>query len=263
MEAAIRYSNVTSRLVKEFQDNPTSYDKLDVDNVLVNGWLLKNAVFECIMTEDEVFENITTTLKWRKSTNLNSFDDEYFPKEFYEMGIVFPCNKDKINNSLLFLRLSAFNKLRPLKKLLKQFTFHQMTKMDYAEKGANWDLVIDYTDSGLINFEIDFILRKIDKHFNSIRYIIHLNTNVLERSLVTLKSRKMNISIKHKFCSSLYLSRYIDEEQVPKVCGGGFDNKMDVPDETKAFMEVYERYGLTKKYAENGVKELQKFMIKN
>lgn len=96
LEKAHIFSDVSAKLVLQYESDKSIFEKEDLDRVITDGFLIKEAVFTEKLNEQEAIERVSDILKWRKSYGITRRKDDYFPLEFYQLAFMFPYNKDKV-----------------------------------------------------------------------------------------------------------------------------------------------------------------------
>lgn len=256
-ELAQAFSNVTNKLISEFDANPNLYEQCDIDTITSDGWLIKYCVFLRKMSEEDSVALIMRTLQWRKSKGFADKTDDYFPKELYELGCVFPYNQDKDGNRLLYFRLNR--RLSAMGKLAKDFLLHQVNKIDKMANGNNRFLIlIDYTDAALAYNDqyLVFYLFKLVKHFPAFKYFIHYNTNPIIRRLIKYTSRKAI----DKFAENKQIFDHFHDAFLPQYLGGTCAQSIkECPTDSQSILDCFQNLGLNKKLAIKRKQHLDKY----
>jgi hypothetical protein len=247
-ELAQVFSNVTNRLITEFETHPDLYEKVDVETITSEGWLIKFCVFLEKMTEDQAYDTIVRILKWRKTKSFADKLDTDFPKELYETGAAFPYNQDKDGNLTLCFRLD-----RRLSqwggKVAKKFLLHQLSKVDKLANGnSRFVVLVDYSNSQLAYSDqyLVFYLFKLARHFPACRYFIHYNANPLTKRMIQYTYRKPI----DKFAEKKQIFDHFHDKYLPQYLGGTCNNPIgESPADCVSIVDCYESLGIDKKSA--------------
>lgn len=246
-ELANVFSNVTNKLISEFEAHPDLYEKNDIETITSEGWLIKYCVFLEKMTEDDSVRLITDILKWRKTKGFADKTDADFPKEMFELGAVFPYTQDKDGNIVLCFRLEK--RLSRFGKLAKKFLLHQLNKVDKQANGNNrFVVLVDYSNSAMAYSDqnLVFYLFKVMRHFPACRYFIHYNANSITKRLIQHTYRKSM----DKFAEKKQIFDHFHDQYLPPYLGGKCDKStIDTPKESPSIVDCYQSLGINKKSA--------------
>ena len=255
-ELANVFSNVTNRLITEFEAKPDLYEKVDTETITSEGWLIKYCVFLEKMTEEDSFQLITKILKWRKTKSFAEKTDADFPKELFEIGGAFPYTQDKDGNCVLVLRLDR--RLSRIGKLAKKFLLHQLNKVDKQANGNNkFVVLVDYTNSSYQDQWLVFYLFKMMHHFPCCKYFIHYNASAVTKRLIQYTYRK---SI-DKFAEKKQIHDHFHDKYLPQYLGGTCTKSTtEIPKESMSIVDCYQTLGINKKSALKHKDQLSKLI---
>ena len=123
------------RFLAQCVSNPGIYHPIDVERVRSEDWEVRRYVVN-FDTEDEAYEELTRTLKWKKSFGLHDRSDDYFPKELH---IIFGHENYSYDRKGLVVKWNTedrYRKIGDLSPLIQQFCAHQLEQLD-RNAGAN------------------------------------------------------------------------------------------------------------------------------
>ena len=246
-ELANVFSNVTNRLITEFEAKPELYEKSDIDTITSEGWLIKYCVFLEKMSEEDSYQLIIKILKWRKTKSFANKTDADFPKELFETGGAFPYTQDKDGNCVLVFRLDR--RLSQMGKLAKKFLLHQLNKVDKEANGnSKFVVLVDYTNSQMAYHDqyLVFYLIKLMQYFPCCKYFIHYNASAITKRLIQFTNRK---SI-DKFAEKKQIHDHFHDQYLPKYLGGTCTKSItESPKESLSILDCYQSLGMNKKSA--------------
>ena len=257
-ELANVFSNVTNRLISEFEEHPELYEKSDIDTITSEGWLIKYCVFLEKMSEEDSVQMITKILKWRKTKAFADKTDADFPKEMYEIGCAFPYTQDKDGNCVLVFRLDR--RISQMGKMAKKFLLHQLNKVDKQANGNNkFVVLVDYSNSTMAysDQKLVFYLFKLMRHFPACKYFIHYNANPITRRLIQYTYRK---SI-DKFAEKKQIFDHFHDQYLPQYLGGTCPKPVaEAPKESQSIVDCYQNLGMNKKVALKRKESMKKYV---
>ncbi|XP_054158830.1 motile sperm domain-containing protein 2-like [Oppia nitens] len=265
-ELAQVFSNVTNRLIQEFDSNPQLYEPVDMDCITSEGWLIKYCIFLEKMSETDAYNLISRTLKWRKLKGFAGKVDTDFPRELYQMGSVFQYNQDKDGNLVMIVRLDRqLGRLVPgasSRRLAKQFLAHQLDKLDKSANGNNrFVVLVDYTGTGslaLTELQLVLYLIRLVRQFPACRYLIHYNQGPVARHMVQSTYRKSM----DKFAEKKQIFDHFHDRYLPQYLGGTCTQSMvDTPAQSPGLVDCCDKLGINRKLVIKHRDQLAKLTI--
>ena len=112
-------------------------------------------------SEDEIFNELDTILKLRRSRGVNNFTEESFPREIYQIGVAnFLDNNDDGQANVWdeFSRLRTNYKSPEFQKLFRDYIVYFYTLQQDAILRSNWDkfnVIFDLSDITVANINFD------------------------------------------------------------------------------------------------------------
>jgi len=218
---------VRRRFFEEFYaENPDDYEPTDIQRLRTDDWFVKRFIIARFRQEEESLKMINDAMKWRKEYGIHHLSAEYFPKEFYISGGLFPYEKDKFGNATLYMRIKMVKRIPELTPYLRKFLAWQLWKVDEENNGNGWVIIFDTTDAGISNCDIDFLFFMISTLKNyfpiGVEYILVHNLPwvlqqawKLARNWIPPERRKLV-----RFSSDSDITDYIDAENLPDYMGG-------------------------------------------
>lgn len=201
------------------------YYKEDYERILIDDWFVKRFLIASRRKKEEAFEMIKKSLAWRKEVDLRSLLDYSFPIEFYKIGGLFIYEKDKQDNTVIYMRIFLHQKIPELDPFVKKFLIHTINKADIISKG-NVALVFDLTNAGYANVDLEFLKYLIFINSNYfpfvVKYVLVHNTpwflNTLRKLIFSILPEGWIELI--KFSSGDQILDYIDACNLPDYLGG-------------------------------------------
>ena len=114
----------------ELAKEDTDFEPSDVSRVKSDGkWCEKFTLGA--NDEGDIVQAMIRTLKWRKSSGVKNFTDDYFPQEIYKIGFLVEIGKAKSGQPVLLIRLNRWRRVSPeFREIMKRFLVHQIEKYD-------------------------------------------------------------------------------------------------------------------------------------
>ncbi len=82
-----------------------------MNNIFIFCHLFIRYIWHKCFNEENAFQMLTESMKWRKDFGISQIRDNYFPYEFYACGALFPYCKDKQGCHTLYLRIKMVKKI--------------------------------------------------------------------------------------------------------------------------------------------------------
>lgn len=134
-----------------------AYYKEDVQKVIESDWYVKRFLLARGRNVDEAFKMIRDAMRWRNEYGFALMKDSDFPYEFYKIGGLFPYEKDKQGNVMIYMRIKLHRKIPELEEPVKRFIMHIVNKVDKETDGNGMGIVFDCTGAGYVNIDMDFL----------------------------------------------------------------------------------------------------------
>ncbi|XP_015784683.1 motile sperm domain-containing protein 2-like [Tetranychus urticae] len=129
-------------------DQEDSFYSEDIEKITNEDWYIKRFVIAAYKNETEALDKLVDTMKWRKSIKLRETADNYFPADYYDVGVMFPYEADVHGDASLWVRVAAVRKFGEFTETGKRFMIHRLFKVDEAAGPQGYALVIDFTGAG-------------------------------------------------------------------------------------------------------------------
>ena len=251
-EEPTRSINKESKLITELrekflnhynqQGNNELYDECDYEKVKKSDWTVKRFLWAKHWNIELAFENLCHAMQWRKSFRVNQLTDDYFPIEFYELAAIFQYQTDNQGSPMLFFRICVHHKIKELKKFVEEFIVHNFNKIDNLAQDKQWILIMDSSDSGLSNLDLDlsrFLTQILTVYFpKGFKFVVIYDLPWIMSTFWKITSSWISNEIHHiiKFANKQQIFDYIDAENVPEYIPGGKCTKdiCFVPDGVKS-----------------------------
>ncbi len=146
---------VRENFLERYEENKEFYDEIDVEKIKNNDWSVWRFLRPEKYNPDSALEKLDKAMQWRKEFNINFRKESDIPKEFFEVGGMFPFNCDKDGISVIFLRIRVNLKIPKLNSYIKDFIAYIINKIDEQTNENGFVLVFDLTDAGIRNADLD------------------------------------------------------------------------------------------------------------
>ena len=205
---------------------PGLYNEDDVQRIRTNDWYVKRFLLARRRNVDEAFKMIRDTMRWRQEFGLPTMKDQDFPLEFYKVGGLFPYERDKDGNVVVYLRIRMHRKIPEMADPIKKFLMHIINKTDKEVDGNGMAIVFDCSGAGYSNMDMDFLTFLItsgNQYFPAgLKYIL-----VYELSWLLNAFRRLAMSLIPqsflpliRFANKNDITNYIPIENLPDFMGG-------------------------------------------
>ncbi|KAF2362908.1 CRAL-TRIO lipid binding domain [Trinorchestia longiramus] len=204
--------------------DPRDVKRLTVDDDYVRRFLMHHDNDQAL-----ALEMVIDTFKWRKEMGVNDLTPEKLNKKLFDIGHLFPHNRDKDGFRILIFLVSKHTKGVYDMEDLKRLFIYWMERLEREEYGKWISVFFDMRDTGMKNMDMEFIQYMINL-FKSyypwiLNYIIVLEMPWLLNAMWSIiKSWLPPKSIvKIKFVKKSSLSEYVSKDQ-SLVGWGGTDD---------------------------------------
>ncbi|XP_047126830.1 motile sperm domain-containing protein 2 isoform X1 [Hydra vulgaris] len=178
---------------------------------------------------EKALEMMVDCLKWRSQFGINDIMERNIDRRLFELGFLYPRNKDKHGNPLLFFHMKKYKKeLFDMKEVKKLFAF-ALEKLSLQYPGKQITMVFDMQDSGISNMDMDlikFVITCFQLYFpNILEYLIVYETPwILTAAWKIVKGWMSSDGIsKIKMVGKNDITSYIAPEKLLS-CMGGLDD---------------------------------------
>lgn len=142
---------------EEFEKTSEEFDMNDVGRLMSYDWEVTRFLLGQNGEPQGAAKMILTYYRWKQSTGISRWPVSRFPVEFYELGVCFPYECDKMGNTVVYIRSKFFDRRVPcLRELLREFVLYIIDQVDQKHGGRNWAVVYDCEGSGVSNFDWSF-----------------------------------------------------------------------------------------------------------
>jgi hypothetical protein len=225
-EINVIIKRIRKSFLKEYELNPELYHEIDVNRVCKDNWQIERFLLDQQnINEDKAYESFIKALQWKKSFGVHERNDQYFPKEFYEIGEYEKCGRDRDGRIIHWECGKNVRKITYLPNLDKQFAAHIMEKMDSEGSRNGWTMITDTSGSGLANVSLEMQRFKIDLlqyYPQSMRSNIVIDLpwilNPVVKIIMSFLTPKLKDCV--KFIKREQLTDFVDIDWIP-VCLNG------------------------------------------
>lgn len=234
------------------------FNQKDIDNVQKNDlyvWLFLKHKDKDV---EKALEMMVDCLKWREEFGINALMERNIDRRLFEIGFLYPHNKDKNGNPLLLFHTKLYKKeLYDLNEVKKLFAFG-LEKMACNNRGKKVTLIFDMQDAGFSNMDMDlvkFVITCFQTYFASmLEYLIVFETPwMLTAAWKIVKTWLSTEGIsKIKFTNKTEIFQYVAPDQLLTSMGGTDDFVYKYPPQLFSNIgETFESPKMRNKYAES------------
>ena len=159
---------IREKFLTEYELNPHLYSAEDVDMIRKENFFIRRFLYPHDLDPVPAYEQFREWMAWRKSSGFETASEQRFPREFYQIGALFPYLTDKDGTLLLYMRFKVYRRIEVLDRAIKQFVVFNMDRLDStARKERGWAVVFDTQGAGVaqIDFEMLVFLFKTVKQY--------------------------------------------------------------------------------------------------
>ncbi|XP_015789871.1 motile sperm domain-containing protein 2 [Tetranychus urticae] len=222
-----KIATIRSMFAKEYESHPELYDECDHRKVMEKDFWVSRFMADPSESVEDSYEKLRSTMEWRRSFGVNSFDPFTIPKEIYQIAALIPYEKDRQGRPTLYIRGKIHRKIEQLEDKIKHYLVNVIEQLDSAkESRESWIIILDASDANFFNTDLDMIMFLFGTLRN--RYPRGVATALLY-GLPWLLGAFANMVIsflpsdsvaKIKFGGKKELNELIDESNLPDWLGG-------------------------------------------
>lgn len=250
---------VREKFLLEYETDKDSFNSEDIRKIRNDDWYIKRFLILAYKNEDDATVKLIDAMKWRKEKRIRETEDNYFPKEFFQLGALFIYETDKDGLPMLYMRAKYIMKIPEIRESIKKFTIHKIFEIDEQTYGSGWGVVIDFTDCNYSSYEnmdmLHFFITAMHYYFPAgLDYALCYNIPWALKACWTMvkywipeKRRKMV-----QFASGDQIYNFIDKDKIPLEMGGSCKREYkQCPENSPSGVDfgIYE-LGLTRQEAE-------------
>jgi hypothetical protein len=235
----------------EYELNPELYHEIDVNRVRRDNWQIRRFVLDQEDgNPDKAYEAMIKALQWKKSFGIHDRDDQYFPKEFYELHGIEMYGRDREGRIIHWERTENRMKIPDFMNLEQQFIAHRMEKLDSEGSMNGWTLVTDTLGASMTSVNLDMYKFKIgllQYYPQGLRSVLIMDLpwilNSLMKIILSFMSPKLRDYV--HFIKRDQLTEFVDIDVIPVSLNGKRENRV-LPD---GLLPLYKsmHLGLTEK----------------
>src|SRR5699024_471923 len=152
-------TRIRAQFETELTANPDDFHPIDIARVRTEDWQIRRFLLSNPDDEPKAAKALFTALRWKKSFGIHDRQDDYFPKEWWEMTAAETCGRDRDGHLIqwgMLRRLVNF-KQPGARKLTHQFIGHVCERLDVMAGEVGYTVIADAAGAGLSNMDIDNI----------------------------------------------------------------------------------------------------------
>ena len=217
---------VRESFLEEYEKNKELYYEGDIEKIKEDDWYVTRFILRNKKKVEPSVEMLKNSMQWRKEFGIPFMKETDFPQEFFRIGGIFPYEKDREGNAVIYMRIKIHKKIPELDLALKQYVIYIMNKVDLEVDGRGMAIVFDCQDAGIGNVDMDmlwFLISSMNKYYpKGLSYILVyelpwiLNAVwKIARGWIPEEQRKLI-----KFANKDQIFDFIDKENLPDFLGG-------------------------------------------
>lgn len=239
-------AKVRSIVQEELEKNPQDFDKQDVERFMNSDWTVTRFLLRKKDNINDAAQMMIGCAKWRHKLGMPRWKDEDFPREFYNLGGVFPYAQDLLGNTVIYIRAKLYDKkLSCIQDIFQRYIIHIANRVDEERDGRGWAIIADCSGAGLANMDVNmllFMLNEIIPHLpKGLNYVLiyelpWLLSKIVNTAIACLPSEYKKLS---KTASKKDIHNWVAKDALPDFMGGTCDiNYRRAPKGSETFEEM-------------------------
>jgi hypothetical protein len=248
-------AKVREILNAEVEKNPNDFDPDDIERFRNSDWTVTRFLLRKKGDINEAAKMMIACGKWRHKLGMPRWKDEDFPKEFYNLGGVFPYAPDLLGNTVIYCRAKLYDKkLSCIQDLFQRYLIHIANRVDNERDGRGWAIIVDCSGTGMSNMDVGmlvFMLNEVIPHLpKGLNYVLiyelpWLLSKIVNTTIACLPSEYKKLA---KTASKKEIHNWVAKESLPDFMGGTCDiNYRRAPKNAKSLEEMADKLGLSEK----------------
>jgi len=164
-------TELRNRFLSHITTNKDKFEEQDIEQIRKNDNLLKRFLQAKKANVDEALKQVISSLQWRKTYGINHLTEESFPREYFQMGCIFPYGKDVNGATNIIFRIKANKKIGEWTELIKKYIAYLIDQENQRFERNETNgicIVFDCNGAGIMNVDIDllqFIVTTLRDHY--------------------------------------------------------------------------------------------------
>lgn len=248
-------TKVRAILKAEVDKNPDQFDDSDVERFMSSDWTVTRFLMRKKDNIEDAAQMLISCGRWRHKLGMPRWKDEDFPREFYNLGGVFPYAPDLLGNTVIYIRSKLYDKkLTCIQELFQHYVIHIANRVDNERDGRGWSMIFDCSGTGLANMDVNmllFMLNEVIPHLpKGLNYVLiyelpWLLSKIVNTTIACLPSEYKKLA---KTASKKDIHNWVAKDCLPDFMGGTCDiNYRRAPKNSKSFEEMAEQLKLSEK----------------
>lgn len=248
-------AKVRAILKTEVDKNPDQFDESDIERFMNSDWTVTRFLMRKKDNIEDAAQMLISCAKWRHRLGMPRWKDEDFPREFYNLGGVFPYASDLLGNTVIYIRAKLYDKkLSCIQELFQHYVIHIANRVDNERDGRGWSMIFDCSGTGLANMDVNmllFMLNEVIPHLpKGLNYVLiyelpWLLSKIVNTTIACLPSEYKKLA---KTASKKDIHNWVAKECLPDFMGGTCDiNYRRAPKNSRSFEEMAEQLKLSEK----------------
>lgn len=248
-------AKVRAILGEEFKKNADLYDPNDIERFEKSDWTITRFLLRKKENPEEAAQMMIGCGRWRHKLGMPRWKDEDFPREFYNIGGVFPYAPDLLGNTVIYVRAKLYDrKLSCIQDLFQRYIIHIANRVDEERDGRGWSIIFDCAGTGMAQMDVNmllFMLNEVIPHLpKGLNYVLiyelpWLLSKIVNTTIACLPQEYKKLA---KTASKKDIHNWVSKEAMPDFMGGTCDiNYRRSPKGCRGFEEMAEELKLSEK----------------
>lgn len=248
-------AKVRSIIQAEVDKDSSQFDPNDIERFMKSDWTVTRFLLRKKDNIEDAGQMMISCARWRHKLGMPRWKDEDFPREFYNLGGVFPYAPDLLGNTVIYVRAKLYDKkLSCIQELFQHYIIHIANRVDEERDGRGWSIIFDCSGTGMANMDVNmllFMLNEVIPHLpKGLNYVLiyelpWLLSKLVSTTIACLPSEYKKLA---KTASKKDIHNWVAKDALPDFMGGTSDiNYRRAPKNSRTFEEMAAELKLSEK----------------
>lgn len=239
-------AKVRAIIQAEVDKDPGQFDPSDIERFMKSDWTVTRFLLRKKDNIEDAGQMMINCGRWRHKLGMPRWKDEDFPREFYNLGGVFPYAPDLLGNTVIYVRAKLYDKkLSCIQELFQHYIIHIANRVDNERDGRGWSIVFDCSGTGMANMDVNMLLFMLNDVIpnlpKGLNYVLiyelpWLLSKIVNTTIACLPGEYKKLA---KTASKKDIHNWIAKEALPDFMGGTCDiNYRRAPKNARSFEEM-------------------------
>ena len=222
---------VRDKFSEEVQRDPSQFEPEDVLLVESDEWTVCRFLFIHQGVIEAAARNLIDAMKWRREKGFLRTPLNFFPNEYFRLGVLFPYENDVDGNPTIYCRGKFLKSVPELKETTEDFSSLNFYQVDSISQGKGWTFIIDADGAGINNADLSmlqYLVSTLKTYFpGGLNHLLIIDCPWILKAFWSLVKNWVPSHRREmvKFVSRKELYKFIPLENMPDFLGGNCTRK--------------------------------------